>query len=121
MYPRILAKSVIFVDFCGSIGVRTRPPFWCCAFLILEGRRLTFYHLWQQRVLLLERALVRPAVSDDESAVAALGEELEPALGTTVPTMPLVFFNSTDASTQILNNATGAHFDETIRRVFHPP
>ena len=32
------------------------------SFLLLEARRLTFYHLWQQRVLLLERGLVRPAL-----------------------------------------------------------
>jgi uncharacterized membrane protein len=31
-------------------------------FLVLEARRLTFYHLWQQRVLLLERELIRPAL-----------------------------------------------------------
>ena len=30
-------------------------------FLMLEARRLTFYHLWQQRVLLLEDGLIRPA------------------------------------------------------------
>jgi uncharacterized membrane protein len=33
------------------------------SFLLLEARRLTFYHLWQQRVLLLERGLVRPALA----------------------------------------------------------
>ncbi|MFT5359005.1 MAG: putative membrane protein, partial [Polyangiales bacterium] len=34
-------------------------------FLLLEARRLTFYHLWQQRVFLLERALIQPAAQPD--------------------------------------------------------
>jgi uncharacterized membrane protein len=33
------------------------------SFLLLEARRLTFYNLWQQRVLLLEQGLIRPAIS----------------------------------------------------------
>jgi uncharacterized membrane protein len=67
------------------------------SFLMLEARRLTFYHLWQQRVLLLEDGLIRPAVSvlgaspdtivpaDDRS----LEQALEMHLGRTAPTMPL--------------------------------
>jgi uncharacterized membrane protein len=61
-------------------------------FLLLEARRLTFYHLWQQRVLLLERALIAPAISSslsEDSDVDPLERELAPQLGTTVPSMPL--------------------------------
>ena len=57
------------------------------AFLLLEARRLTFYHLWQQRVLALERGLIAPAVvlgSEPEGL-----EGLAPRLGRTVPTMSL--------------------------------
>ena len=39
-------------------------------FLMLEARRLTFYHLWQQRVLLLEDGLIAPAASAFGSASA---------------------------------------------------
>ena len=61
-------------------------------FLLLEARRLTFYHLWQQRVLLLERQLIAPALSSPDGAgqVSVDGLELlAPHLGVTVPTMPL--------------------------------
>jgi uncharacterized membrane protein len=78
------------------------------SFLLLEARRLTFYHLWQQRVLLIERGLMRPALSatsggaqSAESTVtdasleeATQGLDLSAALdahlGRTVPTMPLI-------------------------------
>jgi len=66
------------------------------SFLILEARRLTFYHLWQQRVLLLEEGLIRPAAlalgSTHETAEADgrdLAQDLESHLGRTAPTMPL--------------------------------
>ncbi len=67
------------------------------SFLLLEARRLTFYHLWQQRVLLLERGLVRPAllagVSDGEPAGVMDPDDfrraLDPHLGRTIPSMPL--------------------------------
>ncbi len=66
-------------------------------FLMLEARRLTFYHLWQQRVLLLERGLIRPAAfalwSSQETTIPAdsrdLAQELETHLGRTAPNMPL--------------------------------
>jgi len=67
------------------------------SFLVLEARRLTFYHLWQRRVLLLENGLIRPAAlalgdaSDSTSSAetAELSEELATHLGRTAPTMPL--------------------------------
>ncbi len=66
------------------------------SFLILEARRLTFYHMWQRRVLLLEKGLIRPAalaLGSEESAARAeagdLAEELSTHLGRTAPTMPL--------------------------------
>jgi uncharacterized membrane protein len=59
------------------------------SFLFLEARRLTFYHLWQQRVLLLEQGLIQPAVAGEPSAGPRLEEALAPHLGRTVPTMPL--------------------------------
>lgn len=46
------------------------------SFLLLEARRLTFYHLWQQRVLLLEQGLIRPAISASSEG-AARGEKSE--------------------------------------------
>lgn len=58
-------------------------------FLLLEARRLTFYHLWQSRVLLLERGLIRPAVGGEASVDAEFAAHLERQLGRTVPTMPL--------------------------------
>jgi uncharacterized membrane protein len=60
------------------------------SFLFLEARRLTFYHLWQQRVLLLEQGLIRPAL---KSGSPGSKDDLESALGAhlgrTVPTMPM--------------------------------
>lgn len=64
-------------------------------FLLLEARRLTFYHLWQRRVLKLERGLIRPALAPSEDGLAGqvplqdLERELAPELGITVPSMPL--------------------------------
>jgi len=43
-------------------------------FLQLEARRLTFYNLWQQRVLMLEAGLIRPALA----AARAEGEAGSP-------------------------------------------
>lgn len=88
------------------------------SFLLLEARRLSFYHLWQQRALLVERALIRPALHatqeqaaeaglDAASPVAAdlrtsgpsrppvaedvdLVAALDPHLGRTVPNMPAI-------------------------------
>ncbi|MBW2420558.1 MAG: DUF2270 domain-containing protein [Deltaproteobacteria bacterium] len=82
-------------------------------FLQLEARRLTFYHLWQQRVLLLENGLVRPALNlerrnldgPEEGAVESatggdearpsrgadgLAEALDVHLGQTIPSMPMI-------------------------------
>lgn len=56
-------------------------------FLMLEARRLTFYHMWQERVLLLEDAVVRPAVGLEPRG--DLPDALEPHLGRTAPTMPI--------------------------------
>ncbi len=72
-------------------------PLLTFCFLALEARRLTFYHLWQQRVLLVERGLIRPALwagHDSSSLDAPIDDEafvreLDPQLGSTVPTMPL--------------------------------
>jgi len=50
------------------------------SFLLLEARRLTFYHLWQQRVLLLEQGLIRPAISATGEG-AARGEKSEKSEG----------------------------------------
>lgn len=64
-------------------------------FLFLEARRLVFYHLWQQRVLLIERELIRPALlaGADSAGVEPedvdLAAALDPHLGRTVPTMPI--------------------------------
>jgi len=60
-------------------------------FLLLEARRLTFYHLWQQRVLRLEEGLIAPAMVGDQEAVVPEGvtAALLADLGRTVPTMPL--------------------------------
>jgi len=71
-------------------------PLLTLCFLMLEARRLTFYHLWQQRVLLMERGLVRPALwAGEDDAPAMESDEdfvraLDPQLGATVPTMPLI-------------------------------
>ena len=61
-------------------------------FLMLEARRLTFYHLWQNRVLQIEKGLILPALHAPSNGEAI---ELDPAfisgldreLGATVPTM----------------------------------
>ena len=63
-------------------------------FLLLEGRRLSFYHLWQQRALLLEEHLIAKAITPnasdaDDVALSELHEALAPHLGQTVPTMSL--------------------------------
>ena len=61
-------------------------------FLLLEARRLTFYHLWQQRVLLLETGWIRPALTPEsasDTVMSELAADLEGHLGTTVPTMSL--------------------------------
>jgi uncharacterized membrane protein len=61
-------------------------------FLLLEARRLTFYHLWQQRVLLLETGWIRPAIAPraaGENGMTELAAKLGPHLGKTVPTMSL--------------------------------
>ena len=68
-------------------------PLMTISFLALEARRLTFYHLWQARVLRLERALVEPALAGPRGdAVAAPGDPATVAalvddLGRTIPTM----------------------------------
>lgn len=60
-------------------------------FLLLEARRLTFYHLWQQRVLILEQQLVRPALDTGDARLDAdaLDRHLAPHLGRTVPSMSI--------------------------------
>jgi uncharacterized membrane protein len=81
-----------------ALGSRDAPhtvvhiaSFLTVIFLLLEARRLTFYHLWQRRALLLERALVAPAIRGGSASVDSelLSRELAPELGTTVPSMPL--------------------------------
>jgi len=68
-------------------------PLLTASFLMLEARRLTFYHLWQRRVLLLEEGLIRPALGAQGAAPPApriaLGEALGPHLGRTAPVMAL--------------------------------
>jgi uncharacterized membrane protein len=66
------------------------------SFLFLEARRLTFYHLWQQRVLLLEKGLIRSALqtetglnAPDAEAEFDLASALSDHLGRTVPSMPI--------------------------------
>ena len=63
------------------------------SFLFLEARRLTFYHLWQQRVLLLEKGLIRPALrpssGTDSTSKVDLEAALDRHLGRTVPSMPI--------------------------------
>ena len=61
-------------------------------FLFLEARRLTFYHLWQQRVLLLEEGLIRSALRSgtrEPNDEFDLESALEDHLGRTVPSMPI--------------------------------
>jgi len=78
------------------------------SFLLLEARRLSFYHLFQQRALILEDLLLRPALAahgNDESSsphgstrvnqagdegTAELAKALDAHLGRTVPTMPMI-------------------------------
>jgi len=65
-------------------------PLLTASFLMLEARRLTFYHLWQGRVLLLEEGLIRPALSPDPAGGHLdLGQALADHLGRTAPSMPL--------------------------------
>lgn len=69
------------------------------SFLFLEARRLSFYHLWQQRALLIEKGLIRPALRGGAADPAAFDDaraeridleaELDPHLGYTIPTMPI--------------------------------
>jgi uncharacterized membrane protein len=64
-------------------------------FLMLEARRLTFYHLWQRRVLQLEDGMVRPALhappnGDSIELDERLVDALDQGLGQTVPTMPIL-------------------------------
>jgi uncharacterized membrane protein len=70
-------------------------------FLQLEARRLTFYNLWQQRVLMLEAGLVRPALAAASGEAGEgvvephdagrwdidLAHALDASLGRTVPSM----------------------------------
>lgn len=68
------------------------------SFLVLEARRLSFYHLWQQRVLLLEDGLIRGALGPmgSDAGVGDVGpnheiglsEALDAHLGRTIPNMP---------------------------------
>lgn len=63
------------------------------SFLLLEARRLSFYHLWQQRAQLIEEGLIRPALrtmSDSPTDTSAfdLIANLDPHLGRTIPNMP---------------------------------
>ncbi|MDG2304559.1 MAG: DUF2270 domain-containing protein [Candidatus Binatia bacterium] len=66
-------------------------------FLVLEARRLTFYHLWQQRVLLIEKGMIRPALfagAPEDLPASTMGDDefrraLDPHLGCTIPTMRL--------------------------------
>ena len=62
------------------------------SFLFLEARRLTFYHLWQQRVLLLEDGFIRSALRPEGEETADRTDfesALDAHLGRTVPTMPI--------------------------------
>ena len=62
------------------------------SFLFLEARRLSFYHLWQQRVLILEEGLIRRALSSesiDSTNDFDLEAALDPHLGRTIPSMPI--------------------------------
>jgi len=65
-------------------------PLMTASLLLLEARRLTFYHLFQQRVLLLEEGLVRRALEGGDPAPELdLSTALTTHLGRTVPTMPI--------------------------------
>jgi uncharacterized membrane protein len=75
-------------------------------FMLLEARRLTFYNLWQSRVLMLEVGLIHPALAAARPESAAdlgampkssgsrydveVAEVLDQTLGTTVPSMSRV-------------------------------
>lgn len=85
-----------------GLGDRSAPhfvihlaSFLTLIFLMLEARRLTFYHLWQQRALVLERELIAPAArrapegEPATASLAALESSLSAQLGKTVPTMSL--------------------------------
>lgn len=82
-----------------ALGNSATPPYvvyiamlLTLSFLLLEARRLCFYHLWQQRVLLLEEGLIRSALRSEssESKVAIdLESALDAHLGRTVPSMPI--------------------------------
>jgi uncharacterized membrane protein len=82
-----------------ALGNAATPHFVVCiaalltlSFLFLEARRLTFYHLWQQRVLLLEEGLIRPALrsgTSESNDEFDLESSLGAHLGRTVPSMPI--------------------------------
>ncbi len=83
-----------------ALGNATTPhyvlviaPLLTLSFLFLEARRLSFYHLWQQRALLIEKGLIRPAlharIPDASEGDLALETLLDPHLGRTIPTMSI--------------------------------
>lgn len=57
------------------------------SFLLLEARRLCFYHLWQQRAQLIETSLIARALGHEADPDDALAEALAPHLGRTIPNM----------------------------------
>ena len=82
-----------------ALGNSATPPYvvyiamlLTLSFLLLEARRLCFYHLWQQRVLLLEEGLIRSALRSESSESKVeidLESALDAHLGRTVPSMPI--------------------------------
>ena len=82
-----------------ALGNSATPPYvvyiavlLTLSFLLLEARRLCFYHLWQQRVLLLEEGLIRSALQSETTMPTQeidLESELGAHLGRTVPNMPI--------------------------------
>jgi uncharacterized membrane protein len=82
-----------------ALGNSATPPYvvyiamlLTLSFLLLEARRLCFYHLWQQRVLLLEEGLIRSALrseSSESNREIDLESALDDHLGRTVPSMPI--------------------------------
>jgi uncharacterized membrane protein len=82
-----------------ALGNSATPPYvvyiamlLTLSFLLLEARRLCFYHLWQQRVLLLEEGLIRSALrseSSESNREIDLESALDAHLGRTVPSMPI--------------------------------
>ena len=82
-----------------ALGNSATPPYvvyiamlLTLSFLLLEARRLCFYHLWQQRVLLLEEGLIRSALrspSSESKVEIDLESALDAHLGRTVPSMPI--------------------------------